>query len=168
MTWSLHKDYQGISTIKKTTYCKISAFLVLSILSSLSGFIMILLSLATMTWSLHKNYTPAIVCHCLLIICGMFEFILSIVSSSYSCHACCGCCGGTDSEPGLGANSVVYCVPTQGEAGDTNQPRVVRLNMQELQRTAQTERQAPVISEKESQDKDEMEQKNCRGYSRFS
>merc|ERR1711936_805161 len=34
----------GITSIRRTTYCKISAFLVLSILSSLSGFMMTMLS----------------------------------------------------------------------------------------------------------------------------
>ena len=157
----------GITSIKRTTYCKISAFLVLSILSSLSGFMMILLSLTTMGWSLYKNYTPGIVCHCLLIICGLFELVLGTVSSSFSCHACCGCCGG-EQGPGGGGNSVVY-VPSQVEQGDTAKPRVVHLNMIQLQEQLDKQAVTSVTGKKEeNEEKEEKEEKTCKGYSRFS
>ena len=104
----------GVSSTKNTTSCKISAFLVLSILSALSGFIMTILCAATMGYAVYKDYTPGIVCHYLLIIIGLFELVLGILSSSFSCHACCGCCGGSDAGPAAGGNSVVY-VPSQVE-----------------------------------------------------
>ena len=147
----------GITSIKWTTYCTIIAFLVLNILNSLSGFILTIMSLAIIDWSFYEDFTTGIVCNCLLIICGLFELLLGTVSSSFSCHACCGCCGG-DSRPAAGANSVVY-VPSQEDQGDSINPRVIHLNMVQLEKKSGTG------TEEENEDKQE---KNWKGYSKIS
>jgi len=160
----------GLNSIKRTTYCKITASLVLSVFSSLSGFIMIVISLATMQWSLYKGYSPGIVCHILLIICGLFELVLGVVTSSFSCHACCGCCGAAEGGR-AGGSSVVY-VPTKTE-GET---RVVHLNMATLQSNAQINGKPPPLNRSLTdetivmQEKEEKEEKSqhSNGYSRFS
>ena len=159
----------GLNSIKRTSYCKITASLVLSIFSSLSGFIMIVISLATMHWSVYKGYSPGIASHVLLVFCGLFELVIGVITSSFSCHACCGCCGAVEGGR-AGGNSVVY-VPTKtdGEA------RVVHLNMATLQNTAQITGKPPpltrsltdqtiVIEEKEGNE----EKTPSGGYSRFS
>lgn len=163
----------GLNSIKRTTYCKITASLVLSIFSSLSGFIMIVISLATMHWSVRKNYSPGIVSHILLVICGLFELVLGIITSSFSCHACCGCCGAAEGGRG-GGNSVVY-VPTNVPTKTEGEARVVHLNMAALQNTAQITGKAPPLSRSLTdqtivmEEKEEKEEKNhSTGYSRFS
>ena len=154
----------GITSIKWTTYCTIIAFLVLNIINSLSGFILTIMSLAIIDWSFYEDFTTGIVCNCLLIICGLFELLLGTLSSSFSCHACCGCCGG-DSPPAAGANSVVY-VPSQGDQVDSNNPRVVHLNMIQLQ--GQLDKQSVTSINCKKEENEEKEEKNCKGYSRFS
>ena len=158
----------GLASLKRTTYCKITASLVLSIFSSLSGFIMIVISLATMHWSVRRNYSPGIVSHILLVICGLFELVLGVVTSSFSCHACCGCCGAAEGGGGGGGNSVVY-VPTNVPTKNEGEARVVHLNM------AQINGQHPPLSRslteqtivmEEKEEKDQKDHSN--GYSRFS
>merc|ERR1712062_754006 len=134
----------GLNSIKRTTYCKITASLVLSIFSSLSGFIMIVISLATMHWSVYKGYSPGIASHILLVFCGLFELVLGIITSSFSCHACCGCCGAADGGRG-GGNSVVY-VPTNLPSKTDGEARVVHLNMASLQNSAQLTGKPPPLA----------------------
>merc|ERR1712117_52523 len=119
----------GLLSLRRTTYCKITAFLVLSIFCSLFGVILIITTLILMNRALYKGYTPALICHWTLMLIGIIESILGIVSSSFSCHACCGCCvtGNQASGPG---NSVVY-IPNANET-DTSKPRVVHLNMADI------------------------------------
>ena len=159
----------GLGSLKRTTYCKITASLVLSIFSSLSGFIMIVISLATMHWSVRRNYSPGIVSHILLVICGLFELVLGVVTSSFSCHACCGCCGAAEGGR-AGGNSVVY-VPTKTEG----EARVVHLNMATLQNTSQISAKQPTLNRTLTdqtivmEEKEEKEEKTgSSGYSRFS
>ena len=163
----------GLTSIKRTTYCKITASLVLSIFSSLSGFIMIVISLATMQWSVQRNYSPAIVSHILLVLCGLFQLVLGIITSSFSCHACCGCCGAADGGRG-GGNSVVY-VPTNLPSKTDGEARVVHLNMASLQNSAQLTGKPPPLARSLTdqtilmEEKEEKEEKNhSTGYSRFS
>ena len=122
----------GLASLKKTNNCKISAFLVLSIISSIFGFIMTITSTILMFSRAHwKEYYPAIVSHYILIFCGVVEFILGILSSSYSCAAFCGCCGNADDKNTAAAgNSVVYIPQVGVVQGD--KPRVVHLNMSEV------------------------------------
>ena len=161
----------GLNSIQRTSYCKITASLVLSIFSSLSGFIMIVISLATMNWSVYKGYSPGIVSHVLLVICGLFQLVLGIITSSFSCHACCGCCGAAEGGR-AGGNSVVY-VPTKSEG----EARVVHLNMASLQNSQVTGKTPPLtrsltdqtILMEEKEEKEEKKEKNhSTGYSRFS
>ena len=159
----------GLNSIKRTTYCKITASLVLSIFSSLSGFIMIVISLATMHWSVYKGYSPGIASHVLLVFCGLFELVVGIVTSSFSCHACCGCCGAVEGGR-AGGNSVVY-VPTKNEG----EARVVHLNMSSLQNTDQITGNPPPLTHSLTDQTILMEEKEGKeektptgGYSRFS
>lgn len=123
----------GFLSLRKTTYCKISAFLVLSILSSLFGFIMAVTTLGLMHRAVYKDFAPAIAAHYMLLAAGLMELLLGVLSSSFSCSACCGCCGGGGARTGSGAgdNSVVY-IPS-GATAEGDKPRVVHLNMAEIQ-----------------------------------
>jgi len=123
----------GLISINKITYCKISAFLVLSIFSALFGVILALTTLAHMYRALRKEYYPALLSHYALILIGAFEAILGVISASFSCHGCCGCCG-TGDVTRDGESSVVY-IP-QSRAGEDEKPRVVHLNMQELSKAS--------------------------------
>jgi len=163
----------GLNSIKRTTSCKITASLVLSIFSSLSGFIMIVISLATMHWSVYKSYSPGIASHILLVFCGLFELVIGIVTSSFSCHACCGCCGAAEAGQ-AGGNSVVY-VPTNVSTKTEGEARVVHLNMASLQNTAQITGKHPPLARSLTdqtilmEEKEEKEEKAQSGkYSRFS
>ena len=125
----------GLASLKKTNNCKISAFLVLSIFSSMFGFIMTLTTTILMARAHWKDYYPALLCHYVLIFCGLTELILGILSSSYSCAAFCGCCGGGgQATPAAGASSVVYIPQVGVVQGD--KPRVVHLNMAEINKSA--------------------------------
>ena len=126
----------GIISLKKTTYCKISAFLVLSIFSSLFGFFMIIITHVSSYRADYKQYQPALVGHYILYAIGFIELVLGIVSSSFSCHACCGCCGSVGGDAGVsggnGGSSVVY-VPSSGDV-EGNKPRVVHLNFADIKK----------------------------------
>ena len=125
----------GFLSLKKTTYCKISAFLVLSIFSALFGFIMAVTTLGLMHRAVYKEFAPAIAAHYMLLAAGLMELLLGVLSSSFSCSACCGCCGARVSGgagPGAGDSSVVY-IPSGASTGEGDKPRVVHLNMAEIQ-----------------------------------
>jgi len=131
----------GIISLKKTTYCKISAFLVLSIFSSLFGFFMIIITHVSSYRADYKQYQPALVGHYILYGIGFFELVLGIVSSSFSCYSCCGCCGAVGGDGagvggGTGGSSVVY-VPSNGEV-EGNKPRVVHLNFADIKKGSLT------------------------------
>lgn len=130
----------GFLSLKKTTYCKISAFLVLSIFSALFGFIMAVTTLGLMHRAVYKQFAPAIAAHYMLLAAGLMELLLGVLSSSFSCSACCGCCGGGvgGARPGAGDNSVVY-IPS-GASAEGDKPRVVHLNMAEIQSRPGSER----------------------------
>ena len=139
----------GLFSLRKTTYCRISAFLVLSIFSSLFGFIMAVVTYAGMHRAYYKNYLPALYSHYTLICCGLLELLLGVVSASFACSACCGCCGGPGAGAAAGAgdkrgaSSVVY-IPTAeaGEGGESTGARVVHLNMADI-RSKQVQVQEP-------------------------
>jgi len=127
----------GFLSLRKTTYCKISAFLVLSIFSSMFGFIMAVTTLGLMHRAVYKDFAPAIAAHYMLLAAGLMELLLGVLSASFSCSACCGCCGGV-ARPEAGDNSVVY-IPS-GASAEGDKPRVVHLNMAEIQSRPGSER----------------------------
>jgi len=121
----------GLITLKKTSYCKITAFLVFSIISSIFGLILIILSVILMDFAIIRGNALAIASHSCLLILGLIEVFLGIVSSGYSCHGCCGCCGNDQVSNGVDS-SVVY-VPTQGGGSETDEnPRIIKINMKDL------------------------------------
>lgn len=156
----------GITSLKRTNSCKISAFLVLSILSSIFGGVMFIMS-CMYALSPLWNHNPGNKMFFILIICGFFELVLGIVSSSFSCHACCVCCGGGDGE--VGGNSVVY-VATPGEA-ELGKPRVVHLDMNELKKKTSIIGEKQIVLTRKQQphdnNEDQSETKANKGYARF-
>ena len=112
----------GLTSLQRTSTCKITSFLVLSIISSVFGGFLCLLSMFILAWHGHHGGTVA---PGLLMVVGLAELVLGIVSSAYACLACCSCCGG---EAGAGAGSkVVYLASPATEEG----PRVVRVNLRD-------------------------------------
>jgi len=113
----------GFISMKKTTDCKISAFMVFSILSSIFGGF---LFLSEIHLALFGNFrgNGFLLFFAFL---GFIELNLGIVSSAFSCHACCGCCGASDTST---ENSVVYIAASE-ETG-AGKPRVVHLNMNDV------------------------------------
>jgi len=132
----------GLLSLTRTNYCKISAFMILSIFSALFGFVMIVSSLIGSFQTMHQEHNLGVFAHSVLIICGLFELVVGIVSAGFSCHACCGCCGGAgQSATGNGGSSVLYIAGGAG-AGAGNQPRVVHVNLsQGAVRAADTEQE---------------------------
>jgi len=128
----------GLISLKKTSYCKITAFLVFSIISSIFGLILIILTATVMfviMW--FSGNALAIASHSCLLILGLIEVFLGIVSSGYSCHGCCGCCGNDQVSNGVDS-SVVY-VPTQGVGSETDEiPRIIKINMKDLSKQKAT------------------------------
>jgi len=156
----------GILSLKRTNSCKISAFLVMSVFSSLFGVFLFMVSLCVLPRPYIRDHGPGIVLHSILIICGFFELVLGIVSSAFGCHACCICCGGGSSE-GMG-NSVVY-IASPGEA-EVGKPRVVHLNMDELRKTKTHigDKQMVLTKKEGTQDNKEEEiENNSTSYARF-
>eukprot|EP00092_Neocalanus_flemingeri_P007936 GFUD01008563.1.p1 GENE.GFUD01008563.1~~GFUD01008563.1.p1 ORF type:complete len:247 (-),score=29.41 GFUD01008563.1:325-1065(-) len=156
----------GITSLTRTNSCKICSFLVLSIFSSIFGGFLFIMSVCILPRPMIQGHTPGIVMHSVLIICGFFELVLGIVSSSFSCHACCSCCGGGSNN--AGGNSVVY-IATPGEA-DVGKPRVVHLNMNELRKTTnQIGDKQIVLTRKETQEENPEgnNESHSKGYARF-
>jgi len=156
----------GMTSLKRTNSCKISAFLVLSVFSSIFGGFLFIMSMCILPMPMIRGHSPSIVMHSVLIICGFFELVLGIVSSAFGCHACCICCGGGSSEPG--GNSVVY-IATPGET-ELGKPRVVHLNMNELRRTTNQIGDKQIVLTKKETNAEDLEEKlesNCKGYARF-
>lgn len=112
----------GFISIRKTTPCKISAFMVLSIFSSIFSGILCLHAVGFFSFS-----SNAWLHDMLLTLCCFCEFVLGIVSSAFCCHACCGCCG----QPGGQESSVLY-VANHEQLSD-GQPKIVHLNINEIQ-----------------------------------
>lgn len=130
----------GLISLKNTSYGKITAFLVFSILSAISGGILIILSSIFLVINTDSYYFPGasvIACPALLIFIGLLEGIIAIVSSGYSCHGCCGC-GGDDQvvhSEGKDRNAAAVYVPTTGAGAGfktEEKPRIVEINLQEL------------------------------------
>jgi len=151
----------GFLSLRKTTYCKISAFLVLSIFSSMFGFIMAVTTLGLMHRAVYKDFAPAIAAHYMLLAAGMMELLLGVLSASFSCSACCGCCGGV-ARPEAGDNSVVY-IPS-GASAEGDKPRVVHLNMAEIQSRPGSERNEGFDGVEDSQE----DASKAGKYSRFN
>jgi len=127
----------GLISLKKTSYCKITAFLVFSIISSIFGLILILITVSLLHVAIFRGYALAIASHSSLLILGLIEAFLGIVSSGYSCHGCCGCCGNDQVSNGVDS-SVVY-VPTQGVGSETDEiPRIIKINMKDLSKQKAT------------------------------
>lgn len=156
----------GLTSLKRTNSCKISAFMVLSIFSSIFGGFLFIMSLCILPMPMIRGHSPSIVMHSALILCGFFELVLGIVSSAFGCHACCICCGGGSSEPG--GNSVVY-IATPGES-EVGKPRVVHLNMSELRKTTSQIGDKQIVLTKKENTAENLEDKlanNNNGYARF-
>jgi len=126
----------GLISLTKTSYGKITAFLVFSILSSLFGAILLILSSIFMV-IVSDYYRPnpgPFVCQSLLVFIGLLEVIIAIVSSGFSCHGCCGYSG--DEQMAYGVDSTAIYVPTTGSGigfmKSEEKPRIVEINMQEL------------------------------------
>jgi len=113
----------GFISMKKTTDCKISAFMVFSILSSIFGGF---LFLSEIHLALFGNFRRNGFLLFFAFI-GFIELNLGIVSSAFSCHACCGCCGASETS---NESSVVYIAAS--EDNGAGNPRVVHLNMNEV------------------------------------
>lgn len=157
----------GLSSARKTSSCSISAFLVFSILSAIFGAFLFLTSTILMV-SARVQDTSSLVClYWTLILVGLIELVLGIVSSGFSCHACCGCCAGGEST-GTGGNSVVFISPQEGtkEEGDGGKPRVVHLNLAELRKQKEGGRQL-VLKEQEKPEEGEITCESGK-YSRFT
>ena len=151
----------GFLSLRKTTYCKISAFLVLSIFSCMFGFIMAVTTLGLMHRAVYKDFAPAIAAHYMLLAAGLMELLLGVLSASFSCSACCGCCGGV-ARPEAGDNSVVY-IPS-GASTEGDKPRVVHLNMAEIQSRPGSERNEGFEGVEDSQE----DASKAGKYSRFN
>ena len=145
----------GLLSISKTTPCKISAFMVLSIFSSLFSGILCLHAVGSYSslnaWA---HYT-------MITMCCFLEFVLGIVSSAFCCHACCGCCG-----QAAGKESSVLYIANHEELGG-GQLKIVHMNINEIQnkdRLAVFE--AANTSETANYDEEE-ESKQTAKYTRF-
>lgn len=152
----------GWISTKNTNTCKISAFMVLSILSSLFGGFLFL-------WTLHillGDYMEVYVIFVCFALCGLAELILGIISSSFTCYACCGCC--VEASGDAEANSVVYIArPEQAEPG---KPRVVHLNMKEIKRQKNKNKQILFGTTTQKDGTKQIEDDDddtSKGYSRF-
>merc|ERR1719342_5001 len=125
----------GLISLKNTSYGKITAFLVFSILSAISGGILIILSSIFLVINTDSYYFPGasvIACPALLTFIGLLEGIIAIVSSGYSCHGCCGC-GDDQVVHSEGKDRNAVYVPTTGAGFKTEEkPRIVEINMNEL------------------------------------
>merc|ERR1719348_2404968 len=72
------------------------------------------------------------VCQSLLILIGLLEVIVAIVSSGFSCHGCCGC--SEEEQMAHGDSTAIYVPMTGSGSGmkSEERPRIVEINMQEL------------------------------------
>ena len=122
----------GLLTIITTTSCKVTAFLVLSILSSVFGGWLLAISGCIITGPIIQGHGPAIMIHGVLIMCGLSELILGIVSSSFSCQACCSCCKCKSDVTEVSDNPVVY-LTSIGDRDDVK-PGIVELNLKEMRK----------------------------------
>jgi len=114
----------GLTSLQRTSTCKITSFLVLSIISTVFGGFLCLLSMF-MFGSYRHGHDGGVVAPGVLMLVGLAELVLGIVSSAYACLACCSCCGG-EGRAGAG-NKVVYLASPGTEEG----PRVVRVNLRD-------------------------------------
>jgi hypothetical protein len=96
----------GFLIISATSSRKVKAFLILSILCSIFGGWLLAVSGCIILGPITYGHTPAILIHAVLIVCGLIELILGIVSSSYSSKTCCSCCK-SDAQD-VGGKSVLY------------------------------------------------------------
>jgi len=158
----------GLISLKGTSSCKISTFMVLSILSSIFGAFLFLTGLHILYSNqfVPGGYIQDDVIYLSFGFCGLMEFILGIVSSAFSCHACCTCCGGVS---GDAEESTVVYIATP-EEGDIGKPRVVHLNMNEIRK--QKSNDQPIVQEivepkEETNGNTEEENCNSKGYARF-
>eukprot|EP00092_Neocalanus_flemingeri_P005560 GFUD01005992.1.p1 GENE.GFUD01005992.1~~GFUD01005992.1.p1 ORF type:complete len:234 (+),score=20.38 GFUD01005992.1:156-857(+) len=152
----------GFISLKATNKCKISAFLVLSIMSSIfGGFFCFSNLFLLLEYSMEGRAI-----YLSFFICGLMELILGIVSSAYGCHACCSCCGGA-----LGTseeNSVVYVSAPVEE--DVGKPRVVHLDMKEIRKKQVNDKQIVLGTVDNTEDNFQYaneEEDNSKGYVRF-
>lgn len=125
----------GLISLTKTSYGKITAFLVFSILSSLFGAILLIMSSLFMAVGDSYYYSPNpgfLVCQSILILIGLLEVIIAIVSSGFSCHGCCGC--SEEEQMAHGDSTAIYVPMTGSGSGmkSEERPRIVEINMQEL------------------------------------
>lgn len=151
----------GFLTLRGTNPCKISAFMVTSILSSVFGGLLFLTALHT-----QDGYYSENVIYSMFAFFGLFELILGIVSAAFTCCVCCSCCGRGSVK--ADENSVVY-IPSP-EEGNEGKARVVHINMNEIRKTKVTDE--PTILGKDDHvnvsDETVNEQKeNSYKYARF-
>lgn len=152
----------GFISMKKTTDCKISAFMVFSILSSIFGGLLFLSDFHLALFGNFRGYGFLL----FFAFCGLTELILGILSSAFSCHACCGCCGASETST---ENSVVYiAAPEENGVGN---PRVVHLNMNEVRNKKNSDHHIVLDAGNPSKDKvenvEEEDSTKSGQYARF-
>ena len=101
--------FVGLLSVAATSPSSIKAFMILSIISSVFGGWLLLVSGCIIHGPISYGHEPAILIHGVLILCGLTELILGIVSSCFGCRASCSCCQ-TDSE-NIGGKAVLFRTP---------------------------------------------------------
>merc|ERR1712088_18425 len=109
----------GLTSLQRTSTCKITTFMVLSIISAVFGGFLCLLSL--FEFMIRHGQGLSWVGAGILALVGLIELVVGTLSSAYACLACCSCCGGE--QTGSGGNRVVYLASPGAEEG----AKVVRM-----------------------------------------
>jgi hypothetical protein len=105
----------GLTSLQKTSSCKITTFLVLSIISAVVGGFLL-------HFGALMHYTGGSPGAAMLALVGLAEVVLGSVSSAFACCACCSCCAG---EAAGGPGGQVVYVASPGVEGE-----VVKLRLQ--------------------------------------
>ena len=115
----------GLTSLQRTSACKITTFMVLSIISAVFGGFLCLLSL--FEFMIRHGHGSSWVGTGILALVGLIELVVGTLSSAYACLACCSCCGGD--QTGSGGNRVVYLASPGAEEG----AKVVRVGSENPQ-----------------------------------
>ena len=148
----------GFLTISATSSCKVKAFLVLSIFCSICGGWLLAVSGCIILGPITYGHALAILIHAVLIVCGLTELVLGIVSSSYSCKTCCACCK-SDAED-VGGKSVLYLADAKDV--DAAKPGVDGLTVKDTNSF-----QTGISDQKNSKIDVEQMVSKIKGYARF-
>ena len=105
----------GLTSLQRTSTCKITTFMVLSIISAVFGGFLCLLSL--FEFMIRHGSGSSWIGTATLALIGLIELVVGTLSSAYACLACCSCCAGGDQTATAGNRVVYLASPSGAEEG---------------------------------------------------